>query len=540
MLEHVEFCMANDLPIRIILLKARQIGATTFFAALGFWYAAMHKNTSYGIVAHRFDSSESIFQKCKVFYNNMPTELQPSTTQFSGDGITFDKKNGKGINSKIKFATVNDGVYRGQTFTYLHESEYAFWEGDIEAINNSLNPTIADTSGTIKVVESTAKGYNTFKDKWDRAVRGESDETPFFFGWQGHAEYTKPAPKGFELTDEEEVLKEKFNLTDDQLYWRRTKIDTDYQGNKMYFAQEYPMTPEEAFVASGGGVFDPDTIIKGYASAKQPIAKERLKTVDVFERLMVWEQPEYRTEKNYAKKSVWSDEEQKYIYVDTDLLLEEVTYQSPYTLGIDTAGMGADKNQVVVVNNVTKKVAARFEKKNVSEEMLAAIAVEIAKKYNNALIAPETNYSHEICNYIIKLGYKNIFITESVARQDVKVVGGIEYGWKTTTASKPPMISYLRSVMNAHPENFPDKEFWFEAEYYLLLDVQKSIMGASSGHHDDVIIATAIALYVSNSLQAKQNRAIVKKSEQTSGSIFAVPPKPKKTLIRKGLYNNNA
>ena len=72
MLDHVEFCLDNDVPIRMIVLKARQIGATTFFSALGFWFASMNRNITYGIVAHLLKSAESIFQKCKVYYNNLP------------------------------------------------------------------------------------------------------------------------------------------------------------------------------------------------------------------------------------------------------------------------------------------------------------------------------------------------------------------------------------------------------------------------------------------------------------------------------------
>ena len=74
MMDHIEFCLANDIPIRMILLKARQIGATTFFTGLGFWCAAMNRNTNYGIVAHRLDSAQSIFDKTKKFNKFLPRE----------------------------------------------------------------------------------------------------------------------------------------------------------------------------------------------------------------------------------------------------------------------------------------------------------------------------------------------------------------------------------------------------------------------------------------------------------------------------------
>jgi hypothetical protein len=537
MLDHIEFCLENDLPIRMIVLKARQIGATTFFSALGFWFSSMNRNITYGIVAHLLKSAESIFQKCKVYYNNLPKELQPATTQMSSEGITFDRKNGSGINSKIQFATVSEGVFRGQTLSFLHLTECAFWEGNVQAIENSLAPTVSINPRTIIVRESTANGYNFFKDDWDRAVAGKSEYTPFFFGWQDHSEYSLPVPKGFELTEKEKALKKKFNLTEQQLAWRRYQIENNYGGNETWFAQENPMTPEEAFVAAGGGVFDAETIVEGYNSVKKP-KQVPLTSVSVFEKLQVWEEPQTGHEEVFAQKPVWSDEEQKYIQEDTDLVIEEYNYKMPYTIGVDTSGMGADYNQVVVVNNITKKVAARFEKKNIPEEQLALVVVEIAKMYHDALIAPEVNYSHEICNYIVKYGYKNIYITEQVNRQDVRIAGGIQYGWKTTSLTKPAVISSLRSRLTANPSLIEDKDFWYEAEYYLMEDPRLNKMNAAAGHHDDIIMATAIAMYVSDSFQAKQSPMVVK---EKTAHIFPNMIKSKsKVKIRKGIFNNNA
>ena len=537
MLEHIEFCLNNDLPIRMIVLKARQIGATTFFSALGFWFSAMNRNITYGIVAHLLKSAESIFQKCKVYYNNLPKELQPATTQMSSEGITFDRKNGMGINSKIQFATVSEGVFRGQTLSYLHLTECAFWEGNVQAIENSLAPTVSINPKTIIVRESTANGYNFFKDDWDRAVNGKSEYTPFFFGWQDHKEYALPVPKGFELTDKEKQLKKKFKVSEEQLAWRRYQIDNNYGGNETWFAQENPMTPEEAFVAAGGGVFDSETIVQGYNSAKKPKLVP-LTSVSVFEKLHIWEEPQSGRKQEFAQRHEWSDAEQRYVEVQTDLIVEEYNYKIPYTIGVDTSGMGADYNQVVVVNNITKKVAARFEKKNIPEEQLALVVVEIAKMYNDALIAPEVNYSHEICNYIVKYGYKNIYITETVNRQDVRIAGGIQYGWKTTSLTKPAVISSLRSRLTADPALIEDKDFWYEAEYYLMEDSRLNKMNAASGHHDDIIMATAIAMYVSDSFQAKQSPMVVK---EKTAHIFPNMIKSKsKVKLRKGIFNNNA
>jgi hypothetical protein len=538
MLTHVEYCLEHDLPIRMIVLKARQIGATTFFTALGFWFAAMNRNVTYGIVAHLMKSAESIFQKCKVFYNNLPHEMQPATTQMSGEGITFDKKNGKGINSKIQFATVSEGVYRGQTLSFLHLTECAFWEGNVQAIENSLAPTVSINPRTMVVRESTANGYNFFKDDWDRAVQGKSEYTPFFFGWQDHREYSLPAPKGFTLNGKEIKLKEQFALTDDQLFWRRYQIDNNYGGNETWFAQENPMTPEEAFVAAGAGVFDAETIVEGYKACVEPKEMD-IKSIPTFEKLKVWQEPEIRQEKDYIRKSQWSFEKQDWEYVDTDVVAEERTIRTKYTIGIDTSGMGADYNQIVVVNNRTKEIVARYGKKMIAEEELAMIAVEIAQYYHNALIVPEVNYSHEITNFIHKLGYKYVYLTENISRQDMALAGGIQYGFKTTQKTKPAIISLLRSQLNSNPTLIKDREFWYEAEYYLMQDPTTNKMNASQGHHDDIIMATAIAMYASDSFQSK-TQEVVLNQPHNDHFMIKLMNNHKKQKLRKGIFRNNA
>lgn len=539
LLEHVEFCLENDIPIRMIVLKARQIGSTTFFTALGFWWASMNKNVKYGIVAHMYKSAEAIFEKCKIFYNNLPIEMQPATTQMSGDGITFNKKTGKGINSKVQFATVNEGVYRGETLTYLHLTECAFWEGNVQAIENSLAPTVSINPRTMVVRESTANGYNFFKDDWDRAVQKKSEYTPFFFGWQDHSEYQMQTPKGFTLTEKEEDLQRRFDVTDNQLMWRRYQIDNNYGGNETWFKQENPMTPEEAFVAAGAGVFDAETIVQGYEGCVEP-KKMEIEVYPTFEKLLVWEEPQIHEEKIYQEKSVWDYETQEYIYVKTSLVLEEIRYETPYTIGIDTSGMGSDYNQIVVINNITKEMVARYGKESISEEYLAKIAVEIGTYYHNALIVPEINYSHQIAEFILKEGYKHVYIRENIGRQDGGVISSLMYGWKTTALTKPPMISVLRSHLNNNPNIIKDKEFWYEAEYYLMENPQMNKMNAASGHHDDIIIAAAIAIYASDSVfQSKHQPRMVRKSTQHFMEDILRQEK-KKTNIRKGIFNNNA
>lgn len=543
----VEDCLKKRKPIRIRVLKARQMGFSTLISALGFWWSAMNENSSYAVVAHKESSASSIFNKNKIFYDNLPIPLKPQTDKFNSEQISFNTKDGKGLRSKIFFGTAGGGeLFRGETILFIHKSEIAFWEDKTGILKKSLNATVPYSPFSCVIEETTANGYNEFKDGWDRSVKGEDDYVPLFVGWDEMVEYAIKPPKGFKLTEKELELQLDYDLTDAQLCWRRHKIANDYDGNELWFQQEYPLTPEEAFISTGQSVFDSETIKQGYNASCKPKRQVALESVLCKEKLMIWEEPESKDIVEYQQLSRWNDEKQDYEYYDSDLVIAEKTVYANYTVGVDTSGMGADINQIVVWHNIKDCMVARFGKKKLKEQYLAQACVEIAKMYNDAKIAVEVNYSHAIYDYISDLGYKNLYVTENMSRIDKKSTS-LEYGWKTTKLTKAPIISTLRARLDENPGAIPDKAFWYETEYYVMENIASNIMNAVPGHHDDIIMACAIANYVAKSPQSKQTystRVDKKEQKEEKYGIMGLRPelfhKKKTNKLRKGVYKNNA
>jgi hypothetical protein len=547
LMDLVEKGLREKKPIRIRVLKARQMGFSTLISALGFWWAAMNENSAYAVVAHKDSSASSIFEKNKIFYDNLPKALKPQTNRFNSERISFSIDGGGGLRSKIFFGTAGGGeLFRGETILFLHKSEIAFWEDKTGTLKKSLNATVPYTPFTCIIEETTANGYNEFKDAWDRSVRGDDDYDALFVGWNEMKEYAVTPPVNLELTDKELQLQMDYDLTDAQIFWRRIKINNDYDGNELWFQQEYPLTPEEAFIASGSGVFDSDTIRKGYLSTSAPIAYKDIESEPIKERLMIWEHPEEVEEVEHNQLVRFSEDKQSYEYYDGDIEMSRIKVHANYTVAVDTSGLGADFNQVVVWHNIKKVMVARIGIKNISEERLAKVVVEVAKYYYNALVAAEVNYSHAIYDYILDLGYKNCYYTENTSRID-KMQNNRELGFKTTKLTKAPIISALRALLNENAGAIPDKQFWYETEYYVLQDVSSNRMNAVSGHHDDIIMANAIAHYVCNSFQAKQTYTRkttflgeeIKKRDIMSIGMFEKSKNMTKKL-KKGVYNNNA
>lgn len=543
-MDEVERRMKAKIPVRIRILKSRQQGATALCVALGMWWACCHENASYAVVAHKETSASSIYDRARVIYTNLPREIRPMTSKFNSERIFFDGNSGEiqGLRSRVFFGTAGGGeLFRGETINFLHKSEKAFWDDTEGLLDKSLNATVPKLPETFIIDETTANGYNRFKDEWDRSVRGENDYTPIFLAWYLSEEYAMTPPPNFVMTEAEKVMALQFDLTKEQIYWRRYTIENDFEGRELFFDQEYPITPEVAFIASGFGVFGGDLTREGYNNVRTPV-REEIPNMLV-EPLLVFEQPEIFEEIEYGDKVVFDDKEQKWVNIHNDIIVGQTTRVANYTIGIDTSGLGQNWNVIAVWHNIKKKCVAVWRQQTISEEKLADVAIAIGNKYHEALIACETNYSHSVYDYLVAKKYKQLYLRENIER--ISKIPQAIYGWYTTNRNKSSIISTLKKTLTENPSAIQDKEFWFEAEYFLLEDAVKNVMNSANGHNDDNIMAQAIACFVCNSFQAKQTYTTKTMVKQKSSVVFPTilnynKKSRSKTKLRKGIYKNNA
>jgi hypothetical protein len=121
-----------------------------------------------------------------------------------------------------------------------------------------LNQSVPYKHGTIIILESTANGVgNWFHEEWHRATQHSSQYVPLFFPWYKHEEYSFPTTTltQRDLLRDERELQRDYHLTLGQLAWRRHTIINDCLGDEDQFKQEYPCTPNEAFLSTGRNVF---------------------------------------------------------------------------------------------------------------------------------------------------------------------------------------------------------------------------------------------------------------------------------------------
>lgn len=253
--------------VRVLVLKGRQQGVSTYVGARFFWKVIHHQGKRAFVMAHTDDSTSHLFEIVKRYNEGIARFIRPSMGSATSRSIYYDK-----LSSGYQVGTAGSaGVGRGSTIQLLHGSEVAFWNNAESHITGVLQ-AVPD-AGSEVILESTANGLgNYFHDAWTRAEVGLTDYEPIFIPWYWQPEYAAMhVPSSVTFTKDERHLAEVFNLSEKQLLWRRRKIQS-LQGSEEAFAQEYPNTASEAFQNTGHTAFlNKNTVLMCRRNEEEPI-----------------------------------------------------------------------------------------------------------------------------------------------------------------------------------------------------------------------------------------------------------------------------
>jgi hypothetical protein len=169
--------------VRAIILKARQLGVSTYVAARLYHRTIHSPGLRTIILGHERRASSNLFQIVKRFHENLAEDLRPSVGTSNAQELIFDR-----IDSGYIVAVASgEGTGRSATAQLLHASQAAFWD-DLPVQMASLMQTVPDLPGTEIIIESTANGFNDFHSLWRKAESGESEFLPIFLPWRGDAD----------------------------------------------------------------------------------------------------------------------------------------------------------------------------------------------------------------------------------------------------------------------------------------------------------------------------------------------------------------
>lgn len=465
-------------PVRKIILKPRQAGASTLTEALLWWQVHTVPQTHALVLSMDKDSAQYIFEMARNFYESLPIECRPMKRYSSKKEIVLENPDEKtrhldpGLRSRIEVQTAGKYVPpRGANFNLVHFSEVAFWP-NAEDIVPAIIPMVPYLPGTFVVYESTANGVdNFFHDAWEAARRGDSAFDPIFFPWHIMPEYSIPfydkderADFIGDLDEDEQELIQKHNLTYEQLNWRRFKI-TEMEGDVDKFRQEYPSTEEEAFIFSGSPIFDRKVL-------------KRVKTLDP-----IWQ----------GDIDLYTEQ----ILKDDEGLLKVWEHPEPtgeYVIGVDTSsGTSDDYSCFCVLKRTWPKglcdQVAEWHGK-VDPVALGRLAVVLAKHYNNAMLSIEINNHGLTTQNEAQRNYWNFYRWQYFDRVGRTYTSKL--GWETNIATKPILVDRVKACLRDGLVGIASEGLL--QELWLYVKIQGTMTFEAESGHDDRVSAFLIGV----------------------------------------------
>lgn len=250
---------------RDLILKARQLGFTTFKMISDLDDCLFIKDHSAGCICHNLLSAKDIYRnKIRYAYQSITKEQKDLLAEV---GYALPKP----VNDKDNSYVFDNGSsimvstsYRGGTLQSLHVSEFGkickqFPEKAKEVVTGAFEAVGVDGEITIESTAEGKEGYfyqysnDSKKIKDSGKVPSKLEFNFHFFSWHGRPEYSIVGDVAEALTAYFIELEHKFGiaLSDGQKAWYSAKWRV--LGDDM--KREYPSTPEEAFSQSVDGAY---------------------------------------------------------------------------------------------------------------------------------------------------------------------------------------------------------------------------------------------------------------------------------------------
>ena len=383
--EQIHIIKALDKYDRVAIVKARQMGITTVVRAYMFWKIyTSHLTLNSVVVSNKQTSANELLKIDKRFFETLPKQLRREASKRQ-DRITFESTE----SSCLAMSAQSDASDRGYTLNFVHASEFAFYDNPEEW----LASTIASVNKGKIVLESTA---NYFGDALHKIATAQDDGWhTIFLPWSSFPQYRKPlynGPKRPVWSEEEAAIGKKYNLDDQQLFWRRKKIN-EIKDERL-FKREYPLSIEEAYAMADDNYFC-DTHFEHLDIVK--IGGGTVETI-----------------MPYSTKD-------------------------QFIMGVDIGGgTGGDYSVGVVLSKLTSSPAAIISSNSLSIHDFTVACMNLAKRYKATVAFEENNHGHAFKEVLHSHNWNNY------------------RAFKTTAKSKITAYQLLRTYLEEAMINFVD------------------------------------------------------------------------------------
>lgn len=526
----------SGVPIRIILLKARQWGGSTLVQLYIAWIQLLHKESWYSDIVAQ-DASTS--RKIKAMYSKMLEKLPPwligcpdgaqlTFTPYEGSQLDSIITYGKGTNvTRARDTVITIGTYnnpnsgRGGDISCVHYSEVGLWEDTDgkkpEDIIRSISSSLLMAPLTVEVIESTANGMgNFFYRAYQAAKQGRSNRRAVFVPWFKIEKYTRPVEDKAAFA--QWLLENKDNdnppagcLDAGRYYWHLWTLGATFEAINWYILKrkdyidhqdmmaEFPSDDIEAFRNSGKNVFSAYHLDKLKETCREPLHVGEVQGDSVQGKQSL--QNLHFTSDHNGQLKVW-------------MLPQKLKHKiaNRYLVVVDVGGRGkdADYSDILVIDRYwmmfggSPEVVAEWHG-HIDHDLLAWKAAQVAAFYDNAKLVIESNtietkdndtdgdQSELIFNRIAGV-YDHLYVRRA---SEAKIAQGIttEYGFHTNRKTKPMIISNL--VACVRDQSYIERNMDAIGEYAVYEKKENHCsFGAADGYHDDRVMTRAIGLHI--------------------------------------------
>lgn len=490
-----------QMAIRIIALKARQMGLTTIGISLMCWLTFLHPHVHAMSMSDEENKVDVNFGMARIAYANLPWWMAPEKRyDIRGQLLGFDKKENKsldrGLQSLLYFESANQpsGAAYSKSLFGAHLAEVARYRNS-NSITEGIFGSLVNYRHSIGIMESTARGRG---NPWHHLCRASEQKKLgwdfVFLEWIREPGYSISAPPDFKRTTEEVAVAKKaksqltYEMTDGQFAWRREKM-LEFEavdGDPEKFFQEFPMTPQEAFIASGRCAFSKRRLYRMSTEfAKPPMWKGEIRLDekdDLTPRFSKQEEGRFWMWENTIKGMTY------YIAADPSMGIDGGDYACAQVYAIPED-----------INSPLRQVARWHG--YCPPTLFARVIAAMGYYFNTAEICPECNTITTVASDLVKvLLYPKWY---RWMREDrAKNAYSNWIGWQTTFRNKSELIGRFREALDEWTVIIRCEE---DIDEMLDFVEEEEGCGRYSGReHDDAVMAHMICYYCATQLRPRK------------------------------------
>jgi hypothetical protein len=493
MFAHYRKCQIEDKPCKMIILKPRQKGASTCAQALTYHHMRKHENLSGSLMGDISGTSDKVFEIYRRYaeYDQFPWTEEGGSLADGGNLADLIKLKSKSAYGKETAGSKNAG--RSGTIQVGNMTEVAFWpmQGERDPALGYLQSLYDGDNVSLVVADSTPNGPNGwFYRTWVQ----DNEWAKIFAAWFEFDDSVIPFHSDAELqdfkdtmTEDEKEEMERFDVGYEQLHWRRRVLQDKCNGDLSKFRQEYPSDPEECFLMSSRPRFhvsNLDKMVKASTDLKPKMGTMSVQTdgktanfkPDRLGNWKIYEEPEYDSKYLISVDTCTGEDQQMQgLAADPDFHSVQV-WKAPYE---DWHGNW----------HVPRMVALHHSRLDIG--VLAQEIEGAARWYGDAFIIPEVNNSGlALLKYLLEAGlsvYRRRRFNDSSGMVEKS------FGWSTDKVTRKTVIDHMAAELLEENFDIPDIDVLKEMKTFVINDKGKP--EAAPGHHDDHVLAAAIALY---------------------------------------------